>query len=274
MNMFVLDNEIYVRLGFFLGVFAFMAIWEIAAPRRAFNTSKISRWCNNITITFLNSVVIRLIFPVTALGVALIAKERGWGILNIFEMGDWTAGVIAIVALDFIIYLQHRLFHSVKALWRIHMVHHTDLDIDVTTGARFHPFEIILSMIIKMIAIVLIGAPAWSVLTFEVLLNGASMFNHGNAFIALRIDSILRKFIVTPDMHRVHHSVLMDETNSNFGFNLPWWDYLFGTYRDQPAEGHQGMTIGLPSFRDPNRLTLQHILALPIARGNEDLFEP
>jgi len=267
MNMFVLNNEIYVRLSFFLGIFAFMAILEIAAPRRAFNTSKISRWYNNITITFLNSVVIRLVFPVTALGVALTAKERGWGIFNIFETGDWMAGIIAIVALDFIIYLQHRLFHSVQALWRIHMVHHTDLDIDVTTGARFHPFEIILSMIIKMIAIVIIGASAWSVLAFEVLLNGTSMFNHGNAFIALRIDSILRKFIVTPDMHRVHHSVLIDETNSNFGFNLPWWDHLFGTYRDQPADGHQGMTIGLSDFRDPNRLTLQSILALPITWG-------
>lgn len=267
MNMFVPDNEIYVRLGFFLGIFAFMAVWEVVAPRRVLNISKISRWYNNITITFLNSVVLRLFFPVTALGVALIAKERGWGILNMFEIGDWTAGIIAIAALDLVIYLQHRLFHSVQALWRIHMVHHTDIDIDVTTGTRFHPFEIILSMIIKMITIVIIGASAWSVLTFEVLLNGTSMFNHGNAFISLRIDSILRKFIVTPDMHRVHHSVLIDETNNNFGFNLPWWDHLLGTYRDQPAEGHQGMTIGLSNFRDPNHLTLPNILALPVIRG-------
>lgn len=265
--MFILDSEIYIRLGFFLSIFAFMAVWEIAAPRRAFTTSKLSRWYRNISITFLNAVVVRILFPVTALGVALIARERGWGVFNIFSAGDLIAGVIAIMALDLIIYLQHRWFHSAQTFWRIHMVHHTDLDVDVTTGARFHPFEIILSMMIKMLAIIIIGAPAWSVLAFEVLLNGTSMFNHSNAYIGLRTDGILRKFIVTPDMHRVHHSVLTDETNSNFGFNLPWWDHLFGTYRRLPADGHQGMTIGLPDFRDPDRLTLSSILAMPVTMG-------
>lgn len=263
MNMFILDSEVYVRLGFFLGVFTIMALWELAAPRKVLSTSKINRWFINLSITFLNPVSLRLVFPLPATGIALIAKEKNWGIFNILEFDCWTAGLITIILLDLTIYFQHVLFHHVRIFWRFHMVHHTDLDIDVTTGARFHPVEIILSMGIKMIVVVLVGAPAWSVLAFEIVINGTSMFNHSNVFIPLRVDGALRKLIVTPDFHRVHHSVLLHEHNCNFGFNLSVWDRIFGTYQDQPRAGHQGMSIGLSGFREANRLTLPYILALP-----------
>jgi sterol desaturase/sphingolipid hydroxylase (fatty acid hydroxylase superfamily) len=264
MNVFILDSEVYVRFGFFFGIFAVMALWELASPRRALTTSKITRWFINLAITFLNPVALRLVFPLPATGIALIAGEKNWGLFNTLAIDGWTAGIIAIVLLDLTIYLQHVLFHHVRVFWRLHMVHHTDLDIDVTTGARFHPIEIILSMVIKMAVVVLIGAPAWSVLVFEVVLNGTSMFNHSNVLIPGRIDGVLRKLIVTPDFHRVHHSVLMHEHNRNFGFNLSIWDRIFGTYRAQPGAGHKGMTIGLSEFREESRLTLPYILALPL----------
>lgn len=266
MNMFVLDGEIYVRFGFFFGIFTLMALWEVAAPRRELSTSKINRWFTNIAVTFLNPVALRLVFPLPATGIALIAREKNWGLFNILSFDGWTAGLIAIILLDLTIYLQHILSHHVRIFWRLHMVHHTDLDIDVTTGARFHPIEIILSMAIKMTVVVLIGAPAWSVIAFEVILNGASMFNHSNVFIPLHVDGVLRKLIVTPDFHRVHHSVLVHEHNSNFGFNLSVWDRIFGTYLDKPETGHQDMTIGLSNFREASRLTLPYILAIPLSR--------
>lgn len=263
MNMFIIDNELYIRLSFFFGVFGLMAIWEATAPRRGLTTSKNARWLINLSVTFLNSLLVRLIFPLAAVGVALTGSQRQWGILNSVVIPDWAAGVIAVILLDLTIYLQHRLFHRIGLFWRLHMMHHTDLDIDVTTGARFHPIEILLSMVVKMAVVVLLGAPAWSVVVFEVLLNATSMFNHSNASMPAGIDRILRLFVVTPDMHRVHHSVIGRETNSNFGFNLPWWDRLLGTYRAQPEAGHEGMTIGLPKFRDEKELTLPKILALP-----------
>ena len=264
--MFILDSEVYIRLGFFLGVFAVMALWELAAPRKALSTSKITRWFINLSITFLNPVSLRLVFPLPATGLALMAKEKNWGIFNILEIDYWTAGLLTIILLDLTIYFQRLLFHHVRIFWKFHMVHHTDINIDVTTGARFHPLEIILSMGIKMIVVVLLGAPAWSVLVFEIVINGTSMFNHSNAFIPLPVDRALRKFIVTPDFHRVHHSVLLHESNSNFGFSLSLWDRIFGTYQDQPRAGHKGMSIGLSDFREANRLTLPYILALPFIR--------
>jgi sterol desaturase/sphingolipid hydroxylase (fatty acid hydroxylase superfamily) len=239
MDIFILNNEVYLRFGFFFGIFAIMVLWELVAPRRLLNTSKISRWFINIAITFLNPVALRLVLPLSAVGIAAIAREKGWGLLNAFALDTITAGLIAILILDLTIYIQHFLFHHVMVLWRLHMVHHTDLDIDVTTGARFHPVEIILSMVIKMTVVVLIGAPTWSVLVFEIVLNGTSMFNHSNVFIPVCIDRVLRKFIVTPDFHRVHHSVLVHEHNRNFGFNLSVWDRIFGTYRDQPPLGYR-----------------------------------
>ena len=257
------SNEVAIRLGFFFGVLAFIAIWELLAPRRILTTSKTVRWFANLAIIFLNATVIRLAFPLLPVGLALLAQEEGWGLLNNFDTPYWLAVIAGVIVLDLIIYLQHVMFHAVPVLWRLHMMHHADLDFDVTTGLRFHLIEIILSAAIKLAAVTVIGPPAISVLVFEVLLNATSMFNHGNIRLPLSVDRVLRLFVVTPDMHRVHHSVVIKEANSNFGFNLPWWDRLLGTYRAQPAAGHQEMTIGLSQFRDAKRLTLPWMLALP-----------
>ncbi len=265
MNMFTIDNEVFIRLGFFFAVFAFMAAWEVIAPRRALTGPRGIRWINNAAITFLNSALVRWIFPMSAVGIALLGRDRGWGAFNYLEMPSWLTGTIAIIILDLSIYTQHFLFHKIPLFWRLHRMHHTDLDIDVTTGARFHPAEIILSMGIKSSAVIVLGAPAWSVLAFEVLLNTTSMFNHGNIALNKRIDRLLRICIVTPDMHRVHHSVITKETDSNFGFNLTWWDRLFGTYRDQPISGHEGMTVGLANYRERKWLTLPWMLAVPFS---------
>ncbi|MEE9530938.1 MAG: sterol desaturase family protein [Syntrophobacteria bacterium] len=256
-------NEVAIRLGFFFGVVALMAIWELLAPRRALTISKTARWFANLAIIFINAAVVRLLFPLLPVALALLAQKKGWGLLNYFDAPYWFAVIAGVIVLDLVIYLQHVIFHAVPALWRLHMMHHADLDFDVTTGLRFHPIEIILSGCIKLAAVVVFGPPATAVLIFEVLLNATSMFNHGNIRLPLSVDRVLRLFVVTPDMHRVHHSVVIRETNSNFGFNLPWWDRLLGTYCHQPAAGHQGMTIGLSQFRDAKRLTLPQMLTLP-----------
>jgi sterol desaturase/sphingolipid hydroxylase (fatty acid hydroxylase superfamily) len=258
-----MNNEIIIRVGSFLPAFLLVAMWEILSQRRSLTTSKKNRWISNLGITFLNPLVLRLVFPVLALDMALLAQKQGWGLLNNFDLPYWVAVVIGIVLLDLTIYLQHVMFHAIPILWRLHMVHHADLDYDVTTGLRFHPIEIVLSMVIKLSIVVVLGPPALAVIIFEIVLSSAAMFNHGNIRLPLKIDEILRYFIVTPDMHRVHHSVVIRETNSNFGFNLPWWDRLFGTYRSQPVKGHTEMTIGLSQFRDAKRLTLPWLLILP-----------
>lgn len=263
--MFILDNEIAIRLSFFLGTFAVMAGWELVLPRRKLTTSKGRRWFINMSITLLNSFALRLLFPILAVGVAVTAEKNGWGILNILQFPHWLAVLISVVILDLLIYFQHLYFHKIPALWRLHMLHHVDIDVDVTTGSRFHPIEIFLSMIIKMAAVFFLGAPAFGVVVFEILLNGTSMFNHSNIRM-VSADRILRKIVVTPDMHRVHHSVIPREMFSNFGFNLPWWDRLFGTYREQPVEGHEKMTIGLPQFRDAGQFTIPWLIALPFLK--------
>jgi len=263
MPAFMIDNEAALRLFFFVAIFAAVAVGELIAPRRALITSKPARWFANIGIIIINTLVLRLIFGAAAVGMALYAAQKGWGILNNVHVTYWTAVIMSVLALDFVIYLQHVMFHAVPALWSLHMMHHADMDIDVTTGTRFHPIEMILSMLIKIAAVAVLGPPAIAVLIFEVLLNGTSMFNHGNLLIPSALDRVLRLFVVTPDMHRVHHSVFPTETNSNFGFNMPWWDRLMGTYRAQPSLGHEGMTIGLNQFRDPTLLTLPRLLILP-----------
>jgi sterol desaturase/sphingolipid hydroxylase (fatty acid hydroxylase superfamily) len=236
---------------------------ELLAPRRTLTTSKARRWFTNLALVLLNPLSVRLVFPVLPIGIALLAEERHWGLLNNVDLPYWLKVAIAVIILDFSIYLQHVLHHAIPLLWRLHMVHHADLDFDVTTGMRFHPIEILLSMGIKLMAVAALGSPALAVLIFEVALNATSMFNHSNIRIPEKMDRVLRLFIVTPDMHRVHHSVIIRETNSNYGFNLPWWDRLLGTYKDQPERGHDGMTIGLSQFRDPKRLTLPRLLILP-----------
>ncbi len=257
-------NEVPVRLSFFFGVFAVIAIWETFSPRRSLTVSKGIRWVNNLGLVFLNSFVLRLLFPTAAVGVAVVVDQRNGGVLNFYEVPFMLSVVFTIIAMDFIIYLQHVTVHAIPALWRLHRVHHADLDYDVTTGARFHPLEIILSMVIKFATIILLGAPVVAVIIFEVILNATAMFNHGNLKIPKKLDRILRWFLVTPDMHRVHHSVEDDEANSNFGFSLPWWDRLLGTYRDQPRGGHVGMVIGIHKYREPKQVNqLPGMLMLP-----------
>lgn len=270
MNEFVMNHEPTIRLGFFVGILALVASAEVMFPRRALTTSKPGRWFANLGIVALNALIVRLVFPAGAVGLAFWAGQKGWGALNAFPAPYWLSVIVSVVFLDFVIYLQHVMFHAVPALWGFHMAHHADLDFDVTTGNRFHPVEIVLSMLVKGSAVIVLGPPALAVLIFEVLLNGTAMFNHGNVKIHQGFDRVLRLLIVTPDMHRVHHSVYPSEANTNFGFNLPWWDRLMGTYRAQPSKGHEAMIIGLNQFRDPARLTLPWILILPFvgSKGN------
>jgi sterol desaturase/sphingolipid hydroxylase (fatty acid hydroxylase superfamily) len=264
--MLLIDNEVFLRLGFFAGIFSLMALWEAVSPRRVLQHSKRTRWTNNIGLTFLNTILLRLTFPAAAVGTALLAEEKGWGVFHLFSFPQWMAGLASIMILDLIIYAQHVAFHKIPVFWRLHRMHHIDLDFDLTTGARFHPVEIILSMVLKMGAVAALGAPAWAVVIFEILLNGTSMFNHSNISMNLLADRWIRRVIVTPDMHRVHHSVLIRETDSNYGFNLSWWDRLFGTYRDQPVAGHEAMKIGLANYRSEKWLNLGWMLLVPLSR--------
>jgi sterol desaturase/sphingolipid hydroxylase (fatty acid hydroxylase superfamily) len=259
----ILSYEPLVRFSVFVSIFAAMAAWEFLAPRRGQKIGRGLRWPSNIGVVVLDTVLVRLLFPVTAVGLALATEAQGWGLFHAINLPVWASTLLAVAALDFAIYLQHVLFHAVPALWHLHRMHHADQDIDVTTGTRFHPIEILLSMGIKLGVVAALGAPALAVLTFEVLLNATSLFNHSNVQMPVWLDRILRWIVVTPDMHRVHHSIVVRETNSNFGFNLPWWDRLFGTYRDQPAAGHEAMTIGIEQFRDPAEQRLDRMLTQP-----------
>ena len=264
MDTFVQDHEAIIRLGSFVGIFLVMAAWEVLAPRRTRTLSRLVRWTNNLGLVALNTVVVRLIFPAAAVGMAAYASARDWGLLNHYDVPYWLAVVVAVVVLDFVIWLQHVMVHAIPVLWRIHRVHHADLDYDLTTGTRFHPIEIVLSMLIKFATIMVLGPPIVAVIIFEVILSGMAMFNHANVSLPAAVDRVVRWFVVTPDMHRVHHSIEDDETNSNFGFNLSCWDRLFGTYRDQPRGGHEGMTIGIRAFRTPGAVSwLPGLLALP-----------
>jgi sterol desaturase/sphingolipid hydroxylase (fatty acid hydroxylase superfamily) len=263
-EQWTLANEPLIRVGFFFGVFALVALWELASPRRALQLTRRQRWTANLGIVLLNTVIVRLLFPAAAVGMAALGVEKGWGLLNNYAVPFWLAVPLAVVARDCVIWLQHVMVHAVPALWRLHRVHHADLDYDLTTGARFHPIEIVLSMGIKFATITLLGAPVLAVVVFEVLLSACAMFNHGNIRLPERVDRALRWFLVTPDMHRVHHSVEDDESNSNFGFNLTWWDRLFGTYREQARAGQLGMTIGIHGHTDPHEVaSLPGMLMLP-----------
>ena len=262
----VLAAEPLIRLGVFATVLTVLIAGELLAPRRQFTVRRSRRWPGNVGVVVISTVLIRILFPTAAVGLALVAEANGWGLLNLVAAPDWLAILVAIVLLDLIIFAQHRLFHAIPLLWRLHRMHHADLEIDVTTGFRFHPGEIVLSMVIKLGAVAVLGAPALGVMIFEILLNATSLFNHSNIRLSVAVDERLRRILVTPDMHRVHHSIVARETNSNFGFNLPWWDRLFGTYRAQPAAGHEAMTIGLTLFRDPSELRLDRILMQPLRR--------
>lgn len=262
----MLEYEPWIRLGCFAGVLLMMMLWECRAPRRPQHVGRLTRWPNNLLLVVINTLLLRLLFPLAAVGAAMLASEHGWGLFNLLAIPFWLKLLVSLLVLDLLIYWQHRLFHALPWLWRLHRVHHADLEFDVTTGLRFHPFEIVLSMLLKLVAVTLLGAPALAVLLFEVLLNATAMFNHGNIRLPTRLDTVLRLILVTPDMHRVHHSVIPRETDSNFGFNLPWWDRLFGTYKAQPQAGQLGMTIGLKQFRQTGELRLHRLLLQPFRR--------
>ncbi|MCB1778204.1 MAG: sterol desaturase family protein, partial [Candidatus Competibacteraceae bacterium] len=258
-----LHNETILRLGCFMTVLLGMMLWEWRAPRRNLTLARIRRWPANLGIIVVDSFVLRFVFPILAVGAAGLAEVNGWGLLHWLNVPFWLAVGATLLLLDLAIYAQHVVFHKVPALWRLHRMHHTDLDFDVTTALRFHPLEMVLSMLIKLALVVLLGAPPVAVMLFEVVLNATAMFNHGNVSLPNGLDRRLRWVLVTPDMHRVHHSVRREETDSNFGFNLPWWDRWFGTYQDQPHDGHTGMTIGLENFRDERATGLYGLLVQP-----------
>lgn len=262
--------EGYIRLGSFLGVFALLALWEISSPRRELLHLRRFRWFSNFGLIVISSFLVRFILPTAAVGFALHAEQDQMGLLNHYDMPDLMQIIIAFVLMDLAIYFQHALFHALPIFWRFHRVHHSDLDCDVTTGLRFHPIEIILSILFKFIVIIAIGAPVLAVVIFEVVLNAASMFSHSNIRIPLVVEPLIRWLIVTPDMHRIHHSINENETNSNFGFFISAWDRLFGTYIDQPKEGHQNMKIGLQHFREPKWQNLRWLIYLPFVEKVKD----
>ncbi len=264
MPEFLLANEPYIRMTAFASVLVVMALLELAAPRRPQNIGRGRRWPSNLSLVVISALLVKLLIPITAIWLAIWLEGKGYGLFNVIELPGWLAVLLTVALLDLVIYAQHVTFHHVPVLWRLHRMHHADIEIDVTTGIRFHPVEIVLSMLIKLAAVAVLGAPALGVLLFEILLNGTAMFNHSNVKLPLGLDRVLRLVVVTPDMHRVHHSIVARETHSNFGFSLPFWDRLFGTYRDQPAAGHDDMTIGLPEFRDPAELRLDRLLTQPL----------
>ncbi|MDT8427863.1 MAG: sterol desaturase family protein [Pseudomonadales bacterium] len=264
----ILTLEPLIRFGVLLGMLTLMAIWEMLAPRRALTLSKAWRWLNNGSMIITGTLLTRLVFPAGLVGLALFVESRGWGLLQVLEMPAWVAVLIAVVVLDFTIWVQHVLFHAVPALWRLHRMHHADLDFDLSTGLRFHPLELLLSYGVKATVVVAIGAPVLAVLIFEIILNSLALFNHSNVRLPLAIDRVLRRLIVTPDFHRVHHSWHADETNSNFGFNLSLWDRFLGTYRPQPRDGHTSMTIGLKEFRDPAWERFDRMLIQPFMQDS------
>lgn len=263
--------EMVIRLACFLGVFTVMGLWELSSPRRVLTVTKGSRWIGNLALVVINTIAVRLLMPITAVAAALFTESRQWGVFALVDWPSWVEVILAVLVFDLAIYLQHVMFHAVPLFWRLHKVHHADIDIDVTTGLRFHTLEILLSAVIKLGVVVMLGPPAIAVVLFEVLLNATSMFNHSNVRLPAWLDQIVRCILVTPDMHRVHHSVLRRETNSNFGFNLPWWDLLLGTYIAQPAKGHDKMDIGLSQYRHPSQVErLPGMLLLPLDSKEED----
>lgn len=266
----LLHYEPIIRLSCFLGVLLAMMGWEWRWPRRTLSLPRARRWPANLGIILIDSGVLRWLFPVLAVGMAELAENRNWGLFHGLNAPFWLAFVATLLLLDLTIYAQHVAFHKIPLLWRLHRMHHTDLDFDVTTALRFHPLEIALSMLLKLAVVVLLGAPPVAVMLFEVILNATALFNHGNVRLSRKLDRALRWVLVTPDMHRVHHSIHREETDSNFGFNLPWWDRLFGTYRDQPRDGHVGMTIGLEYFRDWRATRLDGLLLQPLLIPNRD----
>lgn len=264
MEQILQNNEALFRLGAFALVLLILLLVEAYSPRRTPGLGW-NRRLNNLALVGIDVILVRFLLPIATVSMAEVAATRGWGLFNTLDLGFWPAVVLSFLLLDLVIYAQHVMLHKIPLLWRIHRLHHTDMDFDVTTALRFHPFEIILSIFVKLVFIALLGAPVMAVIIFEIVLNISSMFNHSNIQIPSGVDRLLRYFIVTPDMHRVHHSVEKIETNSNYGFYIPWWDYLFRTYRPQPLLGHTTMKIGLNEFRGNKVVSLHWLLLQPFA---------
>ena len=263
---FIYKYEPTIRLSVFLGGFTLFALLEWLLPHRQLSTKKLTRWINNFALVFTSTILIRLIIPTAAIGIAYLTEANNWGLANYFELSFWLKVIITFVLLDLTIYFQHLFFHALPILWRVHRIHHSDLDCDVTTGLRFHPIEILLSVIIKIAAIIFFGAPVLTVVLFEVILNLMSMFTHSNIYIPKRFESVLRWFITTPQMHRIHHSVKENETNSNFTFFISMWDRLFGTYLECPEKGHLQMPLGLGYLKDKKHLTFFGLMKMPLLK--------
>lgn len=259
----VYKYEPVLRLLAFVGGFGLFASWEYLTPKRQITKGKYKRWVNNILLLMTSTILVRLLVPTAAIGAAYLVEQNQWGLINTLELPVLVEFFMAMVLLDLYIYWQHAMFHVLPSLWRFHRVHHADLDVDVSTGLRFHPIEIMLSAMLKIIFIVMLGAPILAVIFFEVILNLSSMFTHSNIKLNTLFERVMRWFIVTPDMHRIHHSVRENETNSNFGFNLSLWDRIFGTYLQEPEDGQMSMTIGLDHFREPECQTLKGLLLMP-----------
>ena len=263
MTDYILNNETSLRMGIFLSILLTMMLAEYLFPRKQRALPRARRWTSNLLLIAIDSVFVKLVFPIVAVGAAIMAEQNGWGLLSQTDLPLWAEVTIAIIILDMMIYWQHLAFHHIPFLWALHKVHHVDRDIDVTTGSRFHPIEIGISMSYKMAVVILLGAPVLAVILFEIILNGCAMFNHSNVKLPLGFDRQLRRFIVTPDMHRVHHSTLMSETNSNYGFSLSIWDRLFGSYTAQPSRGHDEMVIGLEEHQNAGPASLSWSLIFP-----------
>ena len=263
MAQWMVVDESIVRLVYFVSALIVLLILQARAPRRPLSHYR-QRWSANFALVALDALLVRLLLPLGAVGVALWAQGNETGLLHMTPWPAWLEAGLAFLALDCLIYAQHRLFHALPLFWRLHRVHHSDLEMDTTTGVRFHPVEILFSMLIKMAAVVALGAPAVAVITFEIALNATSMFSHSNLHLPAALDRMLRRVLVTPDMHRVHHSIHQAEHDTNFGFNFSWWDHLFGSYTAQPADGHDNMTIGLGRFREPQAQGLGALLLQPL----------
>ena len=265
----IIDNESTIRLSFFFCIFFIMAILESFFAKRTLSLSKSKRWLNNISLVFLNTLIIRVLFPTATVGVSIYAHDNSIGLFNIVDISIGSVIVLSIILLDLIIYWQHRLFHTINFFWKFHQVHHSDMDYDVTTGFRFHPIEIIFSMIIKFTFILILGVPVIAIICFEIILSTFAIFNHSNVHIANKADTILRYFLVTPNMHRIHHSICNQELNSNYGFNISLWDRIFKSYTDKPKNSYETMTIGLSKLQDENKtVSLFNILKLPFSNNN------
>ncbi|MES2666672.1 MAG: sterol desaturase family protein [Pseudomonadota bacterium] len=262
-------NEAPIRLTVFLTVLAGMMVWELAAPHRRQDLPRLLRWSNTFALVALDAALIRVLFPVAAVGMAVWAQERGLGLFALVDWPVWAEALLAILILDLAIWTQHLVFHAVPWLWRLHRMHHADPCVDAVTGLRFHPAEIVLSMLIKLVVIALLGPPAVAVLLFEVVLNASSLFNHANIRLPARVERLTRLVLVTPDMHRIHHSALRAETDSNYGFTVPWWDRIFGTYRAAPVAGQDGVVTGIGAFASPRDQWLDRLLLQPLRRGKD-----